>query len=214
MDQLLVNFISGDVLNINLADSEKLFDGIPLQCINNLLWSDTGYKPQVSFVMVYTSHSILLKYIVAEKSFKADYKSVNDPVYKDSCVEFFIAFNNETSYYNLEFNALGTVLGGFGATNTNRLSIDNAILSQIKSHSSIHQNDSSGEITNWELIVNIPFSVFFLHQINSLRQVTAKGNFYKCGDDLDQPHFLSWSPIKYPLPNFHLSQFFAEIIFG
>jgi hypothetical protein len=41
----------------------------------------------------------------------------------------------------------------------------------------------------------------------------ARGNFYKCGDSLSVPHFLSWQPIDNPTPNFHLEKFFGELDF-
>ena len=38
-------------------------------------------------------------------------------------------------------------------------------------------------------------------------------NVYKCGDNLSQPHFLSWQPIHTDKPNFHVPQFFGEVEF-
>lgn len=213
MKRLAVNFVSTDVAEMGRADSAKLFGKTTPQAIDNLLWSDSGYKPAVSFLMAYTADSILLRYNVAESSFKADYHRINEPVYKDSCVEFFIAFNNEPSYYNLEFNALGTVLAGFGRDNVNRLLLDSSVISQIQSHSSIGHPGIPGGVINWELTLKIPFSVFFLHQVSSLQNISCRGNFYKCGDDLPQPHFLSWNPVTHPFPNFHLPDFFGEITF-
>jgi hypothetical protein len=40
-----------------------------------------------------------------------------------------------------------------------------------------------------------------------------RGNFYKCADDTEMPHFVSWSPIHLPTPNFHCPDFFGEIYF-
>ena len=42
---------------------------------------------------------------------------------------------------------------------------------------------------------------------------TLHGNFYKCGDLLQVPHFLSWNPIQLPKPCFHCPEFFGELIF-
>jgi hypothetical protein len=36
-------------------------------------------------------------------------------------------------------------------------------------------------------------------------------NFYKCGDETPEPHFLSWNPIDLPKPNFHVPQFFGQL---
>ena len=39
----------------------------------------------------------------------------------------------------------------------------------------------------------------------------AKANFYKCGDKLPVPHFLSWKPINVPAPDFHLPCFLETL---
>lgn len=42
--------------------------------------------------------------------------------------------------------------------------------------------------------------------------VALRGNFYKCGDLTAEPHYLSWSPIAFERPNFHLPEFFGELL--
>ena len=39
----------------------------------------------------------------------------------------------------------------------------------------------------------------------------VRGNIYKCGDKLPVPHFISWSPISTPAPDFHCPRFFGEM---
>jgi hypothetical protein len=39
------------------------------------------------------------------------------------------------------------------------------------------------------------------------------GNFYKCADDTENPHFLSWNPILLATPNFHCPDYFGGIFF-
>ena len=43
------------------------------------------------------------------------------------------------------------------------------------------------------------------------RGEVIKGNFYKCGDKTEIPHFGMWSPIDSEKPNFHQPQFFGEM---
>jgi hypothetical protein len=209
MKQLEVNFVEVDKAGSGLDDA-GLFDSATRQPVDNLLWSDTGYRPDVSFLMAYTEDCILIKYTVTEDEMKADYHHINDPVYRDSCVEFFVSFNNEPAYYNLEFNAMGTVLAAFGSSRDSRDWIAPAVLQQIETSAS--QHDLNGQV-RWELAIKIPFSVFTFHNISLLKGIPCKGNFYKCGDDLPQPHFLSWNPIDLPSPDFHQPRFFGEIAF-
>jgi hypothetical protein len=43
--------------------------------------------------------------------------------------------------------------------------------------------------------------------------VRWKANFYKCADKTSHPHWLTWSPVDYPTPKFHLPQFFGTLEF-
>jgi hypothetical protein len=65
----------------------------------------------------------------------------------------------------------------------------------------------------WEVALVIPYSAFFLHDITSLDGKTLRANFYKCGDKLQTPHFLSWNPIGLEKPNFHCPEFFGTLHF-
>ncbi|MDE6269894.1 MAG: hypothetical protein K2M12_03440, partial [Muribaculaceae bacterium] len=40
-----------------------------------------------------------------------------------------------------------------------------------------------------------------------------RANFYKCGDLLSTPHFLSWNRVDTPHPDFHRPEYFGAIKF-
>ena len=69
-----------------------------------------------------------------------------------------------------------------------------------------------GENT-WSIIEVIPAAALFNHDIDSWEGKKMHANFYKCGDNLPNPHFLSWNKIEFPRPNFHLQEFFGEVTF-
>jgi hypothetical protein len=175
-------------------------------------WPGEGFKPEVGFKMFYGDDAVFLKFLVKEKHFKAAYKQINDPVWNDSCVEFFIGFKDDEAYYNFEFNAIGTPLVGYGIDKKREL----ADPSLIKSIKCITVNNVTGDDRlpfNWELTIAIPFTLFFKHQVTTLAGLNCKGNFYKCGDELPEPHFLCWNNILADKPNFHLPQYFGQLIF-
>jgi len=214
MKNFRIAFISNQELNNGMAGVCSYLNSSERQSINNLLWSNDSYKPAVSFAMVYTEDSILLKYFVTEKYVKADYLQINDPVYKDSCVEFFIAFGGDENYYNLEFNRIGTALIGYGSGKNDREILSESIISKIKSQHAITASPDDKGNTEWELTLNIPFTLFIHNAISALAGLSCRANFFKCGDDLPAPHFLSWNAVDYPQPNFHLPQFFGTITFA
>ena len=196
-----------DIISQLLDQSEKhLIDMVP--------WPDFSDKPKVSFCIAHNGDHIFLKYDVEEKEVLARYWHINDPVFKDSCVEFFIAFDDERDYYNLEFNRLGTCLGSFGSERKNRTQLPLTILDKIKYDRTIVQKKSSSEfIINWTLTILIPVQVFCYHKISSLKNKKGRVNFYKCGDDLSEPHYLAWNNIISEAPDFHLPEFFGVAAF-
>src|SRR6056297_1531811 len=75
---------------------EKQAIAHPIQELN---WKNYPYLPGVAFRIGHVGNGIWLKYYVAEKYILARETRTNGDVYKDSCVEFFISFD-ETNYYN------------------------------------------------------------------------------------------------------------------
>ena len=177
-------------------------------------WPEYNYIPQVSFSIAHGEDCIFLKFYVAEDVLKASYYKPDDPVYKDSCVEFFISFDGDEEYYNLEFNAIGTCKLNFGKNRNERLLISKELIKAIRYLATIQNNAiSNSKGIKWELTLMIPVEVFSKHNIKSLSEKKCSGNFYKCGDDLPVPHFLCWNNIQSAEPDFHLRKYFGEIIF-
>lgn len=199
------------------SDSFKELDSgllsIPANKIDQVSWPTYSYLPDVSFKIAYTQKNVVLEYSVKEKHLKAIYLKSNDPVYKDSCVEFFISFD-KLHYYNFEFNSLGTALVGYGTADRNsRERLPSELIERIITRSVVNTGKKKGEDNEWTLQLQIPFALFYNDAIKSLKGVRATANFYKCGDDLPEPHFVSWNKIEAIKPNFHLPQYFGEIEF-
>ena len=170
--------------------------------------------PKVAFSTAHSGDCIFIKYDVTEHEVLARYKQINDPVYKDSCVEFFIIFDNDKSYYNIEFNRLGTCLGRYGSERENRTSLSIELLKKIRYDRTLNQmKDVDNTAINWTLTVAIPIEVFCYHKFSSIQHKKSRINFFKCGDDLSQPHYLAWNNIIADEPDFHLPQFFGKAEF-
>lgn len=196
---------------MNLISLE--LDKLPQQQISNSLGLSTDEKPDAAFAIAYSGDCIFLKYYVREASVQARYRNTHDPVYKDSCVEFFISFQGEREYYNLEFNCLGTCRAGFGPDRHNRKLLHPATVSKIRRFASLRAGNTTSPLKTWHLTLAIPASAFSEHSFTSLEKVQASGNFYKCGDELPVPHFLAWNQLQTPTPNFHLPEFFGSLQF-
>jgi hypothetical protein len=212
MISLSVPFLPGGDQQTTLHDISTTLDKWPKQKLMYAPWAAYPYHPEVLFAIAYGNDALFIKYFVKEKTLRAVNYTVNSPVYKDSCVEFFIGFENEPAYYNFEFNCIGTHLTGYGENNLNRKTLPAHISQQIK-YKAVLTNDQKNESVGWELTLLIPFTTFYYHSISSLKGKNCIANFYKCGDELPEPHFVSWSNIQWPQPNFHLRQFFGKLLF-
>lgn len=200
----------------SLNEIEDLFDSIAdLQNIEYVNWENYPYKPDVKFKIAHSGDEIYLQYIVKEKYIRAKFLNNNESVWNDSCVEFFISPIKDGSYYNFEFNCIGTALIGFGYEKEKRERAGIDIVNSIRSVSSLGRQaieHKEGDFT-WKITLAIPISTLYKHQLKSITGICAKANFYKCGDELKEPHFLSWQAISFPKPNFHLPEFFGEVTF-
>jgi hypothetical protein len=212
MASLAVPFLTGINRHTGLDTISTLLDKEPQQKLSYVPWTNYPYHPEVAFAIAYGSDAVFLKYHVREKHIRAVNSTPQSPVYQDSCVEFFIGFDNEPAYYNFEFNCIGANLSGYGADRADRTLIPVAITSQIRFKTHI-SNSNNGDLISWQMTLTIPFTAFYYHTITSLQGQHAWANFYKCGDELPEPHFITWSNIQWPEPNFHLKECFGQVLF-
>lgn len=213
MAEITIPFLNKVQLGTPVHMVSELLSRQQKHYINRAPWPDYAYQPDVAFAIAYGADCIAIQYEVKEQEIKAIYTQPNDPVYKDSCVEFFVSFD-EKGYYNFEFNCLGTCLAAFGANRSERNFLPIDRIQKIKALSHLYRNGEEDKMMQWQLTLLLPFGIFIHHSGIDLKNKTARANFYKCGDELTQPHYLCWNNILSPQPNFHLPQFFGEIYFG
>ncbi|MDR0937854.1 MAG: hypothetical protein LBN29_00650 [Mediterranea sp.] len=190
-------------------------EGVGFEPIANVNWAEYPYRPEVKFRVAHTDDAILLHYQVKEASVRARYATDNAPVWTDSCVEFFSIPASDGIYYNLECNCAGTVLLAAGPAREGREQAPPEATSLIRRWASLGHAPFEERVadTTWEVALIIPYKAFFKHHIESLDGQTLRANFYKCGDELRTPHFLSWNPIGTATPDFHRPEFFGELRF-
>lgn len=191
----------------------KTLDALPRQAIGNAPWPAGGQEPEVAFALAHNEDCLFLKFYVKENTVQAKYRRTNDTVYKDSCVEFFISFRGEMEYYNFEFNCLGTCRVGFGANRDDRKLLPQHKIAHIRQWAVLKVANRETPKITWQLTLTIPKDAFSEHQLINFRQEQSRVNFFKCGDELSNPHYLTWNMIKAPQPNFHLPEFFGEAKF-
>jgi hypothetical protein len=171
--------------------------------------------PKVAFKMAHDGAHIFLQFFVEEGEILAKTAEDNGPVWTDSCVEFFISFAESPYYYNAEFSCIGTALLGYRKDKQHSQHAGTQVMRSIKRYSSLGAEPFDKKQGNfkWNMLVVIPVSAYWQSGLTSFSGVKARANFYKCGDDLTTPHFLSWNPVLTENPNFHAPQYFGELNF-
>lgn len=188
---------------------------IEFHSIDEINWKEFPYKPEVKFRIAHTDDAIILNYVVKEESVRAKSDEDNKPVWADSCVEFFVSPTNDGPYYNIETNCIGTVLMEVGATRFDREFVPKESIARIKRWSSLGKepfDERVGECS-WELSLVVPYSVFTKSKLTPAIGMKMKANFYKCGDGLQTPHYLSWNKIDGKRPDFHRPDCFGTLVF-
>jgi hypothetical protein len=189
----------------------------PALYIRNFLWVDAGSKPEADVKLCYSSRYLYASFMVYERKIRIQYTGFQDPVYKDSCVEFFIdPFpEKKLGYINIETNAIGAMLIAFGKDRNNRRPISKKDLAGFQIVTSVRKliNGFHGS-EFWTLKYRLPLKLFKKYYGEKVSSgLEARANFYKCGDETEFPHYGAWSPIQSSSPDFHRPEFFGRLIF-
>lgn len=178
-------------------------------------WEEFPYLPKVSVQIAYNENELFLRYQVEEQTVKAVVTESNGSVWKDSCVEFFLSPDGNDEYYNLEVNCIGTALLGFRKKGLYASHATPELIDTIRRFSTMGEAPfpEMKKETQWKITLAIPWEAFFNHSLKPVKGKRMRGNFYKCGDDLSVPHFISWTKINTPEPSFHVPEFFGGLEF-
>lgn len=190
---------------IHLSINNPLWNEIPFMEVTSYQWDEgQGYRPNTKARLAMTSSGLSVWMQTDETPLLIRAMKLNEDVYKDSCMEFFIKpSGQDPRYLNFEINPAGTLLIGIGPDRNHR--------ERITLDSAVFQIESRVESGCWTLCWIIPIS--FLQNLG-FPEPGEKwyGNFYKCGDETIHPHYGSWNPILLEKPDFHVPDYFGEFI--
>lgn len=221
MKTLNVPFVKGlGKLNPEQFKEAMLRDGAcgDVDCLN---WSaDYPEKPFCRFHIARCRKSLHILFQVSGIGIRGTELEDNGRSWEDSCCEFFLAPGDGT-YFNVETSCAGSILLARGEGRNGRVKLPAETVAGVKRWTSVAGGDwnhhlesplvcGEGEFT-WDICLSIPFCTFGLDGENLPEELAA--NFYKCGDLTSRPHYLSWSPIGTPGPDFHCPAWFGRLRF-
>lgn len=183
------------------------------QSIDVVNWAEYAYKPIVAFDIARGDKELYIHYFVRSLSLRAMAGRDGELVHPDSCVEFFMRQADDINYTNFEFNCIGTCLAARGSGRHDRIPFSANEYKKIRRFTTIQPltfAEKTG-IYEWEVAVAIPFELMGLNPFALPEKI--RGNFYKCADKTAYPHYVTWSPINLPSPDYHCPDHFGEIFF-
>ncbi|TAL16392.1 diguanylate cyclase [bacterium] len=198
-----------------------LLAGLPAVSLNHFRPEGSAHRPATEIRLYRSVAGLHGLFRVRDRYVRSVHTRFCDPVYEDSCVEFFFRPDISAGYFNFEFNAGGAMLAGFvtdhrrtgkGLRGFTPLSPEDAGKVGVKSSLPPTVFPEVQEPLHWTLAFFIPFEIVEKYVGKPLGGDNRwRGNFYKCGDRTSHPHWSSWMPL--PEKNFHLPETFGELVF-
>lgn len=193
------------------SSADITWDSLERMQIVDCKWSPNPSPRSSASLAFVENDGFYLRMESEETKPMALYKNFNDPVFLDSCLEFFARFDNDSEkYINMEMNSLGTLLSCIGQGGQGRepiIDFTNGKIFEVEPY-----------VSNGKWGVSAHISLSLLSEIYS-KDMTGIGvgygffaNCYKCGDDTERPHYASWSSVLTDTPDFHRPEYFGKII--
>ena len=177
-----------------------------------------AHAPKTQAKVLYDASAIYVVFRVEDRYVRA-VAGHQESVCRDSCVEFFFIPGTDISkgYFNVEMNCGGNMLFHYQTVPLQGKEIAKADCDQVQVY---HQLPSRidpeiAEPTTWIVAYKLPVDI--LKKYSPVSQpapgVVWLANFYKCADSTSHPHWLTWSKVDRPQPNFHVPENFTQITF-
>ena len=188
--------------------------------LNHYRPEGSGHRPKTSVRLLSDTDGIFGIFRVEDRYVRSVGTHYGDPVYKDSCVEFFVKPKPDKGYFNFEFNCGGTLLCSYITDPERTREGFREFVSVpeeegrfvIISHSLPGFVDPEiADSVTWTLEFFIPLELLenYVGSFGNVRGSEWKANFYKCGDETSHPHWVSWQPV--PKLNFHMPKCFGTV---
>ena len=194
----------------------------PVVTVDRFRHEGSSHRPLTQAKLLYDRNGLYGLFRVRDRFVRCRHIRFQDPVYQDSCVEFFFRPEGAPGYFNFEFNCGGALLASYIIDPTRRgsgfedyvqLSAEDANAVSIYHSLPNVIEPERKEDTDWRLEFYIPRSLIekYAGPVNLEAGERWRANFYKCGDQTSHPHWAAWSAVD--SLNFHLPDCFGWLNF-
>ncbi len=153
--------------------------------------ASSSHRPIASAKLLYDERNLYLRFKVDDRYVVSTRLKYQEPVYRDSCVEFFVQPRSHGGYFNFEINCGGTLLlyyiedparvdGGFAKYTP--VAIEHGRLVRITHSAPAVVYPETSEPMEWQIGCRIPLDVLeaYVGSLGPLADQTWHANFYKC----------------------------------
>ena len=176
------------------------------------------FRPVVHAKMQYDDTDLYLIFRVHDRYVSSLVETNNGFVSSDACVEFFFApdVQQPLNYINMEINAGGTPLIRYNGAERKRFTDEDIAAFDIAHSLPKVVDPPINDSVTWTIECRIPLAVIGKYGVVTPpgRGVAWRANFYKTASKSTNPHYITWSPMEYERPNFHLPAQFGRLVFN
>lgn len=208
------------VINVDAEWDKPAWKEIEPLTINRYMGKKPEHWPKVQAKIAYDDESVYVIFHVEDRYIRAVAEKYHDSVWSDSCVEFFFTpgANLGLTYFNVEINCGGTMLFEYHPAGKEAVLVDPSDCGKIEIAHSLPKivDPEITEPTTWILEYRLPMEVILKYCPAATKPapgVAWYANLYKCADKTSHPHWLTWSFVDFPEPNFHMPACFGTLLF-
>lgn len=189
--------------------------------LTHFMGKKPDHFPHTKAKLAYDDRFLYVIFKVDDRYVRAVAPNHQGSVCHDSCVEFFFTPGTDITkgYFNLEMNCGGTMLFNYQLIPwKNPVLIKDTDLARVETAHTLPAkiDPEIVEPTTWTLEYRVPTDLLAAYCPSAQKPapgVTWRANVYKCADLSSRPHWLTWSPVGHPTPNFHLPEYFGTLVF-
>ncbi len=193
--------------NAYLFENEPVWDEVCEKSLDFSNWDSEIHYDTFFKLCFVKEKGILLRMRTNETKLRTVNTGRDGNVWEDSCMEFFLCpFSHREEYLNFEMNPNGAWLCQYGKGREGRV-----FLKTLTDCEATVKADVNNDGWCLELFVPCHLITEVFGEEYRPEACTVKGNFYKCGDMTEIPHYDSFSKMTTLPPGFHNPDCFAEI---
>ena len=212
---------SPDAYPLDREWNETPWSSTPCLGLDHFMGERPEHRPVTEARILYDEAGLSVSFRVEDRYVLATAEKHQDSVCIDSCVEFFFTPgpNVAEGYFNIECNCGGTVLFHHQLSrglHSRPMSLESIGAMGVR-HSlpSRVQPEMPGPVT-WTVRYRVPYEELerLAPVVRPAPGVIWRANVYKCADRSSRPHWLTWSLVDRPKPDFHRPDYFGILRFG